>query len=63
MLPSDPYERALLLTLLILLGAYLLASFAGWLARDRSDVLPRPSRDAMRGKVGTDWNTVTRNPE
>ena len=62
-MPTDPLDSVALLTLLILLGAYLLASFAGWLARDRSDVLPRPSRDAMRGKVGTDWNTVTRNPE
>lgn len=58
----DDLDVLALLTLAILLGAYLLALLAGWLARD-SETLPPPTRDALRGKVGTDWHTRTRNPE
>ena len=58
----DDLDTLALLTLAILALAYAIAMIAGRATRN-SDVLPPPTRDALRGKVGTDWHTVTRNPE
>ena len=58
----DDLDTLALLTLAILAGAYALAWLVGCATRT-TDVLPPPSRDALRGKVGTDWHTRTRNPE